>query len=108
MYFTQTTANVINLIDYQTNAIKTWTVPTPLAGPLGLYVTPDGAVWFCEMLANKIGRLNATDGTFKEYPLPLSLATPSVMRAATEGGRYLWFTAIATVCLSLPFAFHYV
>lgn len=45
-------------------------------------------------MQNKIGRLNTTDGTFKEYPLPLSLATPAVMRAETEG-RYLWFTSIA-------------
>lgn len=95
MFFSQTTGNVINLFDYETATYKTWQVPTPLAGPLGMIVASDGALWFCEMLANKIGRLNATDGTFKEYPLPLSLATPSVMRAETEG-RYLWFTAIAT------------
>ncbi|SMR52136.1 unnamed protein product [Zymoseptoria tritici ST99CH_1E4] len=95
MYFTQTTGNVINLIDYATNEITTYNVPTPLAGPLGLIVASDGGVWFTEMLANKIGRLNPSDGTFKEYPLPPSLFTPSVMRAETEG-RYLWFTAIAT------------
>lgn len=100
-------------IDYETNEIKNWTVPTPLAGPLGLILASDGGLWFCEFLAvcslprepqnppradnrqNKIGRLNVTDGTFKEYPLPLTLTTPAVMRAETEG-RYLWFTAIAS------------
>lgn len=51
MFFTQTTANVINLIDYETNKITNWTVPTPLAGPLGLIVGSDGGVWFCEFLA---------------------------------------------------------
>lgn len=95
MFFSQTTANGINLFDYKTATVQNFTVPTPLSGPLGMIVASDGGLWFVEMLANKMGRLNATDGTFKEWDLPLSLATPSVMRAETEG-RYLWFTAIAT------------
>ncbi|KAF7185150.1 Virginiamycin B lyase [Pseudocercospora fuligena] len=95
MFFSQTTGNVINLIDYKTNAIKTWNVPTPLAGPLGMIVASDGNLWFVEMLANKMARLNPTTGKIDEFPLPLTLATPTVMRAETEG-RYLWFTALAT------------
>lgn len=95
MFFSQTTADVINLIDYKTEEVQTFQVPTPLSGPLGMIVASDGGLWFVEMIANKMGRLNATDGTFKEYPLPASLATPIVMRAETEG-RYLWFTTLAT------------
>lgn len=94
MFFSQTTANVINLIDYETNSIQTWPVPTPLSGPLGMIVASDGNLWFVEMLANKIARLNPSTGIIDEWPLPLSLLTPSVMRAETEG-RYLWFTSIA-------------
>ncbi|KXT07851.1 hypothetical protein AC579_1213 [Pseudocercospora musae] len=95
MFFSQTTGNVINLIDYNTNAIKTWNVPTPLAGPLGMTVASDGNLWFVEMFANKIARLNPTTGAIDEFSLPLTLATPTVMRAETEG-RYLWFTCLAT------------
>ena len=94
MFFSQTTGNVINLIDYNTNAIKTWKVPTPLAGPLGMIVASDGNLWFVEMLANKMARLNPTTGVIDEWALPPTLLTPSVMRAETEG-RYLWFTSIA-------------
>lgn len=68
-------------------------VPTPAAGPLGMIVATDGALWFAEFFASKIGRLNATDGTIIEFSLPPSLFGPAVMRAQTED-RYLWFTAI--------------
>jgi len=98
MFFSQTTGNVISLFDYKTTQIKNFEVPTPLAGPLGMRIASDGALWFTEQLANKIARLNATDGSVEEYPLPLSLITPTVMRAETEG-RYLWFTATAANAL---------
>ncbi|GIZ39141.1 hypothetical protein CKM354_000253200 [Cercospora kikuchii] len=95
MFFSQTTGNVINLIDYETNEIQTWQVPTPLAGPLGMIVAKrDGNLWFVEMLANKMARLDVKTGKIDEWPLLPSLLTPSVMRAETEN-RYLWFTSIA-------------
>ena len=41
-----------------------------------------------------MGRLNATTGTFIEYPVPLpSLAAPAVIRV--QQGNYLYFTAAA-------------
>lgn len=95
MFFSQTTGNVINLFDYKTHEIKTWKVPTPLAGPLGMKVAADGGLWFVEFLANKIARLNATTGQIDEYPLPASLATPAVLRAETSDGN-IYFTALAT------------
>jgi len=54
--------------DYKTEKFTNYIVPTPPSKLVSIYVTSDDAVWFCEFLANKIGRLNATDGTFKEYP----------------------------------------
>lgn len=95
MFFSQTTGNVINLFDYETTKIQTFEVPTPLAGPLGMIVASDGNLWFVEMLANKMAKLDTTTWEITEYSLPASCFTPSVMRAETEG-RYLWFTAIAT------------
>ena len=92
MFFSQTTGNVITFFNYETEQFKNYPVPTPESGPLGMIFASDNALWFTEFLANKIGRLNATDGTIKEYPLPASLAGPAVMRVETEG-KYLWFTA---------------
>lgn len=60
-----------------------------------MMVASDGALWFTEFFAGKLGRLNATDGTIEEFALPVSLADPTVMRAETEG-RYIWFTCLAT------------
>lgn len=92
MLYTQTTANVISYFSYETETFKDFHPPTPLSGPLGIYVASDGAAWFCEFIANKIGRLDLNTGTFIEYPVPILLSGPAVIRAETEG-RYIWFTA---------------
>lgn len=92
MFFSQTTANLISHFNYKTEEFTNFEVPTPLAVPVGIYYASDGGLWFCEFAGQKIGRLNATDGTIVEYPVPLTLLGPAVMRAETEG-RYVWFTA---------------
>jgi virginiamycin B lyase len=48
-------------------------VPTPNAHPGGIAFGPDGAVWFVETPANKIGRISS-DGHFTEYPVPTAHA----------------------------------
>ena len=93
MYFSQTTGNVITLFNYATEEFTNYPIHTPLAGPLGMIVGSDGALWFTEFLANKIGRLNQSTGSITEYDLPISALGPAVMRAETEG-RYLWFTCL--------------
>jgi len=92
MFFTQTTAGVITHFNYKTEQFTNHVVPTQGSLPVGVFVTPDDAVWFCEFFVNKIGKLNATDGTFTEYPGNLNTTGPAVVRAETEG-KYLWFTA---------------
>ncbi|CZR69203.1 uncharacterized protein PAC_19103 [Phialocephala subalpina] len=92
MFFSQTTNNVILHFDYKTEEFTNWEVPTPLGGPVEIYYASDDGLRFCEFTGQKIGRLNATDGTFKEYPIPLTLLGPVVMRAETQG-QYLWFAA---------------
>lgn len=94
MYFTQTTANTLTLLSYQ-GVSTVYKVPTPLAGPVGVYVVPSGDVWICEFMGQKIARFSPKTKTFKEYPVPPTLLGPAVMRAFTEN-KYLWFTAIGT------------
>ncbi len=50
---------------------------------------PDGAIWFTEMWANKIGRITL-DGKLTEYPLPTPAASPRGICAGPDGA--LWFT----------------
>lgn len=68
-------------------ALREWRVPTALAGPTGVVIGPDGAVWFTETGANAIGRL--AGGAITEYPLPHG-GTPTAITAGPDGA--LWFT----------------
>src|SRR5207244_2825256 len=50
-------AGVIGRLDVH-GKIKTFTVPTEGAYPIGVAVAPDGKIWFTESKAGKIGRLD--------------------------------------------------
>ena len=64
-------------------------LPTANAGPFGITAGPDGAMWFTELLANRIGRIDS-DGNVSEYPLPSAGSMPSMIAAGGDGA--LWFT----------------
>lgn len=70
-------------------AISEFTVPTTNSFPNGIVVGPDGALWFTEYFANKIGRIS-TNGVITEFPV--SLATNLVGITLGPDGR-LWFVA---------------
>jgi len=71
--------------------IKEWAVPTKGAHPHDPAVGADGALWFTEQMANKIGRLNPKTGEFKEYPLKVTNSGPHGLVEDREGN--IWFTA---------------
>ncbi len=59
------------------------------AGPYALTTGPDGALWFTEYKADRIGRITP-DGRITEFPLPDRAARP---HAVTVDGRgTAWFT----------------
>jgi virginiamycin B lyase len=63
-------------------------VPTANAVPVGLTSGPDGALWFTEGNADRIGRATTT-GVFTEYGLPAGSA-PEAITSGPDGA--LWFT----------------
>jgi virginiamycin B lyase len=63
--------------------------PIGAAGPSGIVVGPDGALWFTEFYGNNIGRITMA-GMITEYPLPTAFAGPSGIAAGPDGA--LWFT----------------
>jgi virginiamycin B lyase len=72
--------------------IREWTVPTKGAHPHDPAVGPDGALWFTEQMANKLGRLDPKTGEFKEYPLVEGKNSgPHGLVADSEGN--IWYTA---------------
>ena len=70
--------------------IREWDVPTKGAHPHDPAVGTDGALWFTEQMANKLGRLDPVTGTFKEYPLKLEDSGPHGLVADRDGN--IWFT----------------
>jgi virginiamycin B lyase len=72
--------------------IREWAVPTKGAHPHDPAVGPDGALWFTEQMANKLGRLDPETGAFKEYPLVAGKNSgPHGLTADSEGN--IWYTA---------------
>ena len=72
--------------------IHEWAVPTKGAHPHDPAVGTDGALWFTEQMANKIGRLDPKTGEIKEFPLPEDKnAGPHGLAADRDGN--IWFTA---------------
>jgi len=63
-------------------------IPTSSAGAASITSGPDGALWFTENLANKIGRVT-TAGAFTEYNVPTANASPTSIIAGPDGA--LWF-----------------
>ncbi|HXM41572.1 MAG TPA: hypothetical protein VN924_09985 [Bryobacteraceae bacterium] len=67
-------------------AIGSYPVPTEYSDPNAITVGPDGALWFTEIAANKIGRIT-TAGSITEYAAP---GEPWWIVAGPDGA--LWFT----------------
>ena len=67
---------LVLLVARVTNAqtINEFTIPTADSNPYGITLGPDGAMWFAENGAGKIGRIDQS-GSITEFPLP------SIMRA---------------------------
>ncbi|MFC4496482.1 virginiamycin B lyase [Streptomyces ovatisporus] len=96
MWFTEFLAGRVVGIGPEGGAVH---VPLPAgdAGPYGITAGPDGAMWFTELSADRIGRIVPTgDGpgrerpyTLEEFPLPVSDGCPAGIAAGTDGG--LWF-----------------
>lgn len=73
---------------FSTQRFTTYSVPTPLALPLGCYVDSAGLVYIAELVANKILVFNPKTKALNEYPLPLPLQFPAVIRAERAGWVY--------------------
>jgi len=76
-----------------TVSITIYPVPSGNLGSLiGITSGPDGALWFAETVANKIGRIT-TSGDVTEYTIPASKADPWDIITGPDGA--LWFTQSA-------------
>ena len=69
--------------------ITEYPIPTGNAVPLVITSGSDGALWFTELQANKIGRITAS-GVITEFSVPTPFAKPEGITSAPDGA--LWFT----------------
>ena len=65
-------------------------MPGKAGHPHGPAVGADGASWFTEQMASKIGRLDPKTGDIKEYPLEVTNSGPHGLVSDREGN--IWFT----------------
>jgi streptogramin lyase/PKD repeat protein len=68
--------------------IDEFPVPTTGGTPAGIATGPDGAVWFTEQAANRIGRITA--GSLTDYPVLTPSSGLDAIVAGPDGN--LWFT----------------
>ena len=64
---------------------------TPLADPFGITAGPDGALWFVEESASRVGRIT-TGGSITEYPTKTAHAGPITIATGADGA--LWFAEV--------------
>ncbi len=69
--------------------ITEFAIPTPNSRPTDITAGPDGALWFTERDANKIGRIT-TAGAITEFAIPTAGSSPMGITAGPDGA--LWFT----------------
>ncbi len=80
----------------QSVSVTEFTIPPPDSQPSGFVSGPDGALWFTERTANKLGRITPS-GTVTEYALPTSSTFGSQPYNITLGADgALWFTEVGS------------
>jgi len=74
----------------QSGGLTEFTIASGNGGPWDITQGPDGALWFTEMDANKIGRIT-TAGQVSEFSIPTADSHPwGIVTAGPDGN--LWFT----------------
>ncbi|HEX4189037.1 MAG TPA: hypothetical protein VHY83_14175 [Solirubrobacteraceae bacterium] len=73
-------------------SIEEFSIPTAASQPTGIAAGPDGAVWFTEKAANKVGRITVA-GAVTEFTIPTAGSEPTAIAAGPDGN--IWFTESA-------------
>lgn len=90
LWFAEYSANLVGKIDTSDGQVTEYAVPTAGAGPNGITLGSDGAVWFGETLAGKIGRITSS-GVITEYSVG---GNPTDLALGNDGN--VWFTSYGT------------
>lgn len=83
--------------EYANNSTHVFAIPTANSGVAGITRGGDGALWFTESTASKIGRIDAS-GSINEYSTPTPNADPVGISGPNGGGcnpDVIWFVEAA-------------
>ncbi|HXE58842.1 MAG TPA: hypothetical protein VNK43_12645 [Gemmatimonadales bacterium] len=69
--------------------VEEFDIPTPNAAPHCLVAAPDGAIWFVEIGANKLGRFDPGTKRFTEWPMPTEASRPHGIAWGPDGRLYV-------------------
>ena len=72
--------------------INEWLLPTLGSRPHDPLAARDGSVWWTGQWADKLGRLNPSTGTMREYPLPADSGPHGLTE---DAAGHVWFTGIS-------------
>jgi len=73
--------------------VRTFPLPTGAGAPWGIAVGADGKIWFTEVGAGRIGRLDPATGLVSEFDLPTPNSQPQGIVRGADGA--LWGTEAA-------------
>lgn len=73
-----------------TGELKQFFLPAGAGSPWDVAAGPDGKIWFTEVAAGKVGRLDPATGTFAEFRLPTASSQPQGIVVGADGA--LWGT----------------
>ena len=90
VWYTARTANEIGYFEPSREEFVRLEIPTELARPTGIAETSDGAIYFVEMVGNKIGRVVGDQIT--EFPIPSKFSAP--FKIVADESDTLWFTQV--------------
>lgn len=68
VWFTDARINSVGMLDVESGKISLWAIPTEMAGPMGIALSPDGRqAWFTEITGDNIAQLDVESGEITEY-----------------------------------------
>jgi streptogramin lyase/plastocyanin len=90
VWYTARVANEIGYYDTAAGKLFRLPIPTKQARPVGICETSGGAVYFLEMVGNKIAQI--LNDQIIEHAIPTAFAAP--FKCATDSQDNIWFTEV--------------
>lgn len=104
VWFTDARINSIGMLDIPSGKIGLWQVPTKMAGPMGIALSPDGRdVWFTEITGDKIARFDIESGEITEYSTGEG-SGPALLTFDDKGQLWVTLSFSNSILLAQPWA----